>query len=1700
MAHLLNIKINQSALATLLVLLFIIPSLSPIVDASDAEEPSTAGRSSLLDFTFGAALQLGGSGSAINNSMMYLEPGTHTITVNTTAEGNGQDRFWLQLQHKGSPLLGFSDVGSPIMMGTITGDGGKQYLPLTSFTWEATPGAGQELQVKIRSDLEAGNELLNNIQPLGIPFSVENLHFGSVVQDDIEEPKSHPNGFTGIMLPNAITNLTATVSNDGVKSISAQMVVTITQLFPVPPTPVTLTLFSNSKSLEPGAYPTTPLSVQESGVLYVELDSTSFAGGSVWEFKAEVNYLGTAWNWTETVESTFVKFSDYNAEVLEPSVLVGEPGETVVMTFILKNTGTKADGFDTDLSQQLNWTMADTGVSSVVPPANTASSVVLVHVTIVIPANASRGDSNKITLNFTSTYGTLNGTNYVINAIGRVMVGDFFNGSVAITKPSNPKTIAPGGSQYFTATISNTGSVATAFTLSAGLSVNALNWTVELSNPTTAYILPGGTNIVQITVSAPPIQSPMVIGSHTMAFESLNVWIQSQPIGGGIPVTDQVPLSVKPIITVDPGLNAEPYVISAEELYAMKSGTQFNHIAELNLRVFNNLPQILTANDIGNVTAIITLNTNFTASNGGGFAEADRWNVSIVNPVYRSDKPEFSDDAEIIIFGPPMNEFPLAGTLSIEVTITSTLSTVLRNAGVEAPSITQIYTIIIPPIVEGSFTQSTIDAGPYDVAVGAANSFGMRFENTGNDAASYRLRVIENLLPQNWSANFSEADTFIENLTSDLADGNMDSVLPEGTPGKSYTHTRVVMFNIQTDPLAPSNSIQPITVRIEDPITGQIIGDEFVFNVIVGQIYNATLSPTNQTFTMTEVQQNFATVFIRNTGNAPTDFSISLDTTDAGNINFEIVKPLNKRLYIAAGFEEEIRIKMTANAGANANDFYMSTIRVTDDLGEIDISANIVANISTQSNYTISAPEQISVTPGMQEKVDYTVTNIGNALGQVQVKYEVENMTLSVDSVYHSIQMGQNISDQVIISVPSLGGEQSLIQGDVFDLTINVHNASNPAIEYSKKIVRLLVQPLFLVESYDWPSVMEFKPRSDRQWEVTFTNTGNQDVTVNLLYAITRPGLSNLSLDWGMNAGAATQIVLPRNTPVVHTFGVMGNVLEPLLTTTADLTLYLVPVNTSIEGSGEFTTQLVMSRLFSPFDIDLKPKLDDGPVDIDLSYTHIPITNGSKATYSLELCKSVRLRDISALGQNPINYSWNFTLVQERTDAPAIETRLNLEQECGSTSFGPTSRYVFPEVEPWNPSTFTIIADIPNRGSILPGDGWDLTFRLYHLDEHSNYTQYSEETFTILLAVFADPAINEVTSSNSFEEGIESVIDVVVQNIGSAKALDVVVSLHCDGLIVSTKDGESPNLITGSVTGGIEKVMIKEFAPGATQTLQWIVTSESIDWWSQSKDASCTAKLNASYMDGNNIDNDEFVLESEVASWSPGVQNSFIACVISLLVSFILFRLTAQNDNFRLLGIYAGVIGLGFSFHIFAEAWWGFVILALSAIWIWRVTWGSTEEFRLLHEDYQRARKGVSTLYADHFEELSNTRRQLSVILAVPVLGMLAIILGVNPNQPRIPVDQTNIISLVAYVGVIILGVWVLIKRADTMYGSLYGRLTDIEVKSVRLERDLGDPARLFNELAADGLNLDEIFGDADPSRPLTTDATSSNEEVNDDA
>ena len=118
----------------------------------------------------------------------------------------------------------------------------------------------------------------------------------------------------------------------------------------------------------------------------------------------------------------------------------------------------------------------------------------------------------------------------------------------------------------------------------------------------------------------------------------------------------------------------------------------------------------------------------------------------------------------------------------------------------------------------------------------------------------------------------------------------------------------------------------------------------------------------------------------------------------------------------------------------------------------------------------------------------------------------------------------------------------------------------------------------------------------------------------------------------------------------------------------------------------------------------------------------------------------------------------------------------------------------------------------------------------------------------------------------------------------------------------------------------------------------------------------------------------------------------------------------------------------------------------------------STDEFRLIHEDYQRARKGVSTLYADHFQALADSRRQLRIILAMPVLGLLGVVLGI---PPQIDASRENLMTIAAYVVIIAIGL-VLLRLPLSKLRLPERRLPNCDAESERVT--LRSVAREANE------------------------------------
>ena len=126
----------------------------------------------------------------------------------------------------------------------------------------------------------------------------------------------------------------------------------------------------------------------------------------------------------------------------------------------------------------------------------------------------------------------------------------------------------------------------------------------------------------------------------------------------------------------------------------------------------------------------------------------------------------------------------------------------------------------------------------------------------------------------------------------------------------------------------------------------------------------------------------------------------------------------------------------------------------------------------------------------------------------------------------------------------------------------------------------------------------------------------------------------------------------------------------------------------------------------------------------------------------------------------------------------------------------------------------------------------------------------------------------------------------------------------------------------------------------------------------------------------------------------------------------------------------------------------------------------------MIHEDYQRARKGQNTIYREHQKELGGVRKQLTFILSMPILGYVAIVLGF---PPQMNIDLMNIVTLLLMAIIPMYAIRKMLTWMDFTYAELYGSLTDTEIAVDRIDRELTDPARLMRKLARYGLEGEEI-------------------------
>ena len=1602
---------RKKVLPLVLVVLLLGHLALPFADAS-----TTAGRSG-PNFQVNKVTFDGDNGSINDDTRFVLAPGGHTVRVTVSNIGTSSANAFLSLVHKGSPSAA-EQVVDTVDIGSLAIGIERTYL----LTWTATTGPSQVLFARISTDSGDTNPLDNELARY---FDVETLVEGNVSSDNLPEPDP---GATTAFLNTSTHDINVSVLNYGVMKFSAVMQYVLTNASNVPPT---IEEWSNTETINASTLYKTELGTVTPRNLTASLDGSTLTG--LWNLSVRVvlNHSGSAVPDVIIHKELDVIFSQYRASLAGPLDRTTTPGTSTTLYYVIKNTGSLADNYKVSVNSRLGWGTNSTDLpTGVIQPGDSTTQSVIVNV----PPDAEYVSIDKITMTIVSS-----GNGYTYTNIAHVMADEYLEATIDITNDTT--FILPGNVSSIPFNVTNSGNAPASFSLISGLTSDALNWNHSLSMENTGILQPLETVSGFIYVGVPDIQLPLVAAEKNRAGTSLGVYIIANAESGGVPTTDSGQVEVLPIILVDPGLPTDTIYLTESDVFT-RAASDVNEIVTLEVQVRHNLASDLTETVDANIEVG---DISFEALTSGGFKESERW-TAMVTP----DQVDglalgetYSVDLGIQSF---KGELPLAGTVKIPITTTPTLGSVHSSSQVYDEPIEQVLSIVVPRVVDGEITET----GPLDADVGIDTDFLFTFANTGNDRTSYRLEIVENL-PSGWDVSLDTAnsDNTILDLASDFED----------YPATSGAHLSLVTLTVKTDPQAPADLLQPLTIRYYELDSGAYIGQQ-TMDIRVGETVNASLTPTNQSIDITPYQQLSAFVNIENTGNGPTTFALDLNDGGYSDVDFALDSPSS--ITVAAGYEASVRINIIPTVQASADEFYMAnlTVSMVNETGTVvELYAHIVANVSEVHDVQLSTNEDsIAAVPGTVQTIDFSIENTGNLVETVNINITVDGGWTTTPTVQtFTIPINGIETGSFDVEIPALDGTGSMLEGTKHDVNLTVYNPVTDEV-YALKKVELRVAPVFSYTIEGWESQYYFHRGTERALKAYITNTGNKDVWIDVGYQIREAGLATLSDEWEV-VDSETTLYLPMGKPTELSIKLKKTVSGSItLNTEADLRVTLVPSDPTVEGSGELFTSLQMKRLFDNGQAsELKPSDGDNEILVSIEYSHIPYLNDAPAAYSIEFCGIERILDFDEIDQqDEDDYVWNISLTN--LEGEESEHYLNLTAPCipGSELIELPERAAFTT----SPSLLFKVL-IPSDG-VLEGDGYDITMLLHHPDPSEPVT---EEVFRFALDVYANPRIVPNSqriydlAGNELDfimEGQTVYLDFELINVGTADAIGMNSELVCDGLVV--EDNLDP--------------FILKLSPQESQTLRWKVTGKTLDWWEQSETIDCTARVVSSFSTKLTED-DELVYPQTVESSAPSTLTSFAGFGIALIVTIGLLGLTNQNEKYRLGAVYSGVVMLGFLFHLYDTPWWGPATIAIASLWVWRMAWRSSEEFRYIHEDYQRARKGISTIYADHFQALADSRRQLTIILSLPFLGFVGVVLGMPPQMKP---NQVNLVSIVAYILLSTIVVWFILRRANKLYGTLYGKLTDIEVKATRIERDLGDPARLLNDLAMEGLDLSAVL------------------------
>ena len=240
MKHLLNR--GKSAVAFLLLVMLVAPMATPLASADSKTSARSTPDFAVTSFT------LDGAGSVQDGANIYVENATHTARIVVSNTGSASGSVVVSLYHQGSSSSTKSLVSS---IGPITIAPGTSHTPI-GISWTASPGNGQKLFAETFSleDPNSGNN--ENTLMFDVRTAPRYL-VGTVTGDTIPTPAA---GQTEAVIPSGTTTINATVVNEGVEQITANLELH----FADTNSATTVTLYSGEILIQPGSLLNNPIS------------------------------------------------------------------------------------------------------------------------------------------------------------------------------------------------------------------------------------------------------------------------------------------------------------------------------------------------------------------------------------------------------------------------------------------------------------------------------------------------------------------------------------------------------------------------------------------------------------------------------------------------------------------------------------------------------------------------------------------------------------------------------------------------------------------------------------------------------------------------------------------------------------------------------------------------------------------------------------------------------------------------------------------------------------------------------------------------------------------------------------------------------------------------------------------------------------------------------------------------------------------------------------------------------------------------------------------------------------------------------------------------------------------------------------------------------------------------------------------------